>query len=50
MVGILFGSGIAVSGMCMREKVQDFLLIGEAWDPTYLIVMGTALALCLPVF
>lgn len=43
--GILFGSGLAVSGMTDTAKVLGFLdLLGD-WDPSLAFVMGAALTL-----
>jgi uncharacterized membrane protein YedE/YeeE len=41
--GILFGAGLAVSGMMDPARVRAFLDIGGAWDPTLAFVMGGAL-------
>ncbi|MGL5044332.1 MAG: DUF6691 family protein [Plesiomonas sp.] len=42
--GVLFGSGLTVSGMNNPAKVQDFLDITGNWDPTLAFVMFGALA------
>ena len=42
--GILFGVGLAVSGMCDPVRVRAFLDIGGAFDPTLAFVMAGALA------
>lgn len=42
-LGILFGSGLAVSGMAQPAKVIGFLDIFGAWDPSLAFVMGSAL-------
>jgi uncharacterized membrane protein YedE/YeeE len=47
-VGLLFGAGLAVSGMTNPAKILAFLDIAAiadgAWDATLLFVMGGALA------
>lgn len=42
--GLLFGLGLAVSGMANPAKVVNFLDVAGSWDPTLLFVMGGALA------
>ena len=42
--GILFGAGLAVSGMTNPAKVLGFLDIAGAWDPSLAFVMGPAIA------
>ena len=41
--GILFGVGLAVSQMTNPAKVQAFLDVAGAWDPSLAFVMGAAL-------
>lgn len=41
--GILFGSGLVISGMTNPEKVIGFLDFFGAWDPSLAFVMGGAL-------
>ena len=48
LVGILFGAGLAVSGMMNPAKVLGFLDITGDWDPTLAFVMGGALIVALP--
>lgn len=48
--GLLFGAGLAVSGMMNPAKVLGFLDIAGAWDPTLAFVMGGALAITVPGF
>ncbi len=43
IAGILFGAGLAVSGMADPERVRAFLDIFGAWDPTLAFVMSGAL-------
>ncbi|KIC08480.1 membrane protein [Leisingera sp. ANG-M1] len=41
--GSLFGAGLMLSGMTDTAKVQGFLDLFGAWDPTLAFVMGGAL-------
>jgi uncharacterized protein len=41
--GGLFGAGLLVSGMTDTRKVQGWLDVFGAWDPTLAFVMGAAL-------
>ena len=41
--GILFGAGLALSQMTNPAKVQAFLDVAGAWDPSLAFVMGSAL-------
>jgi uncharacterized membrane protein YedE/YeeE len=43
LAGMLFGAGLALSGMTDPERVIGFLDIGGDWDPTLAFVMGGAL-------
>lgn len=43
VVGIIFGAGLALSDMINPARVQAFLDITGAWDPTLLLVMASAL-------
>ena len=42
LCGIVFGAGLAVSGMTNPAKVLAFLDVSGAWDPTLAFVMGGA--------
>ena len=42
--GLIFGAGIAISGMANPAKVLNFFDVAGAWDPSLLLVMGSALA------
>ncbi|HEX5064751.1 MAG TPA: DUF6691 family protein [Myxococcota bacterium] len=44
LCGLVFGAGLAISGMTNPAKVQAFLDVFGAWDPTLAFVMGGALA------
>ncbi len=43
LVGIIFGAGLALSDMVNPARVQAFLDVAGAWDPTLMFVMGAAL-------
>lgn len=43
LIGLLFGLGIAVSGMANPAKVLNFFDIAGTWDPSLIFVMGGAL-------
>ncbi|WBY03660.1 hypothetical protein PE066_09045 [Ramlibacter tataouinensis] len=44
LVGLLFGWGLLLSGMTDPGKVQGFLDVAGAWDPSLAFVMGGAIA------
>lgn len=44
LVGLLFGWGLLLSGMTDPGKVQGFLDLFGAWDPSLAFVMGGAIA------
>lgn len=48
--GLMFGSGLVISGMTQPAKVLGFLDVLGVWDPTLAFVMGGALAVALPGF
>lgn len=48
LIGLLFGAGLAISGMMNPAKVLGFLDIAGNWDPTLAFVMGGALIVALP--
>lgn len=50
VAGVLFGLGLAVSGMVNPSKVANFLDVAGHWDPTLMLVMGGALAVTIPGF
>ncbi|MBY0559618.1 DUF6691 family protein [Hyphomicrobium sp.] len=41
--GVLFGAGLAISGMIDPARVRAFLDVTGNWDPTLAFVMGGAL-------
>ena len=48
--GVIFGLGLAVSGMMNPAKVIGFLDVAGSWDPTLAFVMGGALLVTIPAF
>ena len=42
LVGVLFGTGIALSGMANPAKVLNFFDLAGRWDPSLAFVMGGA--------
>jgi uncharacterized membrane protein YedE/YeeE len=47
LVGILFGFGLALSGMTHPEKVLGFLDMADAWNASLLFVLGGAVGVTL---
>jgi uncharacterized protein len=43
LTGMIFGIGIAISGMANPAKVQNFFDLAGTWDPSLAFVMGGAL-------
>lgn len=43
LIGLIFGVGIVTSGMANPAKVLNFFDFAGTWDPSLLLVMGTAL-------
>src|SRR6056297_4254593 len=43
LVGLVFGVGIAISGLSNPAKVLNFFDIAGTWDPRLIFVMGGAL-------
>lgn len=50
IAGLLFGLGLAVSGMTDADKVLNFLDVSGHWDPSLALVMAAALAVSVPGF
>ena len=48
--GIIFGTGLVVSGMTNPEKVIGFLSITHNWDASLIFVMGGAIIFTAPFF
>ena len=46
--GVLFGLGLALSGMTNPDKVLNFLDVAGHWDPSLALVMFAALAVATP--
>jgi uncharacterized membrane protein YedE/YeeE len=42
VTGLIFGFGLALSGMTQPEKVLNFLDVAGNWDPSLLFVLGGA--------
>jgi len=47
IAGLLFGLGIAISGMANPAKVLNFFDLAGSWDPSLAFVMGGALVVTL---
>lgn len=50
LIGIIFGFGLVISGMCRLSKIQNFLIIGDVWDPSLCFVMLSAVAINVVTF
>lgn len=50
LVGLVFGLGLILSGMANPAKVQGFLDLAGAWDPSLAMVMGGAIGVALVPF
>lgn len=48
LAGLLFGLGMAISGMVDPARVTGFLDLAGAWDPSLAFVMGGALLVFMP--
>ena len=48
--GVLFGTGLWISGMANPKKVLGFLDVAGNWDASLLLVMGGAVAVTLAGF
>ena len=48
--GIVFGLGLAISGMMNPARVIGFLDVAGNWDPTLAFVMGGAVLVALPAY
>lgn len=47
VIGLVFGSGIMISGMANPAKVINFFDVAGTWDPSLAFVMGGALLVTL---
>ena len=41
VAGLVFGFGLAVSGLANPDKVQQFLIVSANWSPALLFTMAT---------
>jgi uncharacterized protein len=48
LIGLLFGTGILISGMANPAKVLNFFDLAGTWDPSLAFVMGGALLVAIP--
>lgn len=48
LTGLIFGTGLIVSGMVNPARVQNFLDLFGQWDPSLAFVMAGAIAVTLP--
>jgi len=48
LCGLIFGAGLAASGMTSTDKVLGFLDVAGAWQPDLAFVMASALCVSLP--
>jgi uncharacterized protein len=48
LIGLIFGTGIALSGMMNPAKVLNFFDVAGSWDPSLAFVMAGALAVAIP--
>lgn len=48
LAGLLFGTGLVVSGMTVPANVLAFLDVAGAWDPGLALVMASAIAVTAP--
>ncbi|HXL69205.1 MAG TPA: DUF6691 family protein [Xanthobacteraceae bacterium] len=46
--GLVFGSGLQISGMTNTLKIQNFLDLFGTWDPSLAVTMAAALAFAAP--
>ena len=50
LAGLIFGTGLILSGMVNPAKVLGFLDLAGRWDPSLALVMAGAIAVGLPGF
>lgn len=50
LAGLIFGSGLVISGMTDPNRVLAFLDVTGEWDPTLAFVMAGAIAIAAPAF
>ena len=49
-MGLLFGLGLAISGMTSPDRVLGFLDVAGQWNPSLAFVMGGAVLTAMPLF
>lgn len=45
IIGMMFGIGLVLSGMCRRSKILRFLTLRDGWDPSLAFVMASAVTI-----
>ncbi|AXI02950.1 DUF6691 family protein [Aquirhabdus parva] len=50
LAGLLFGSGLVISGMTNPENILAFLDVTGNWNPALALVMASAIVVTLPAF
>ena len=50
IVGVIFGTGLLVSGMVRRSNIIGFLGLGKEWNPSLLFVLGCGVIVNLIIF
>ena len=50
IAGLIFGTGLILSGMANPVKVQNFLDFFGSWDPSLAFVIGGAILVTMPGF
>lgn len=50
IAGLLFGSGLLLSGMTNPENILQFLDVTGDWSPALAVVMATAIVVAAPAF
>jgi uncharacterized membrane protein YedE/YeeE len=49
-LGLIFGLGLLISGMCRISKILGFLELSSRWDPSLMFVMASAVGINLISF
>ncbi len=50
LAGLLFGSGLVISGMTTPDNILAFLDVAGDWNPALALVMGAAVLVALPAY
>jgi uncharacterized protein len=50
LAGLIFGTGLCLSGMIQQSKVLGFLDLAGRWDPSLAFVMGGAISIGVVAF